>query len=339
MKIIEGISYNLRGLKMGITTPKLLFWGLLRFLMVVIITILTASLIISFQQEILTTIWSKPESVWIVWLWYLTSWIFSLVLVAVAAVISYLLSQILFSVVIMDLMSRITEQKIKGTVQEPESMPLIKLFFHLIKQEIPRTIIPISFSLLLMLGSLTPLGPVLAMLSFGIAAVFLAWDNTDLLPARQLVVFRDRFRFLTKNLLFHLGFGLPFLIPGLNILFLCFAPVGATLVHLEKPEQKNPLNKKGCGGSLRTLRLDGSGLLNTGSLTRKAKLGPSAKQRVSSTQFKRISWPLLLIRGSRHPLIFPRLTSEPLCLCFHYYSTRTNLLRKWSFPSTTHGFG
>ncbi len=78
------------------------------------------------------------------------------------------------------------------------------------------------------------MGPLLAILSSCIAAVFLAWDNTDLVPARRLVSFKDRFSFLKKNLLFHLGFGLLFLIPVANILFLSFAPVGATIYHLEK---------------------------------------------------------------------------------------------------------
>jgi CysZ protein len=37
-----------------------------------------------------------------------------------------------------------------------------------------------------------------------------------------------------KTIPFHLGFGLPFLVPILNIVFLAFAPVGATLYYLEK---------------------------------------------------------------------------------------------------------
>jgi CysZ protein len=59
-------------------------------------------------------------------------------------------------------------------------------------------------------------------------------DNTDLTPARQLVPFRERFRSLRRSLLFHLGFGLLFMIPVLNILFLSFAPVGATLYHIDQ---------------------------------------------------------------------------------------------------------
>jgi len=40
--------------------------------------------------------------------------------------------------------------------------------------------------------------------------------------------------FLRRHLGFHLGFGLWFLIPVANLLFLSFAPVGATLFHVER---------------------------------------------------------------------------------------------------------
>jgi CysZ protein len=108
-------------------------------------------------------------------------------------------------------------------------------FLFLVKQEIPRATIPVLLTLLLMIsGWLTPLGPVITVLSSATAVIFLAWDNTDLIPARRQVPFGERFRILRRNLLFHLGFGLLFLIPILNILFLAFAPVGATLYYIDK---------------------------------------------------------------------------------------------------------
>ncbi len=238
MKIIDGITYNIRGLFLGLKTPKLLFWGFVRFFMVIAITIFAAMFILSYQEVIMKSIWSQPESAWVLWLWHVLSWLLSLILVGVSAVISYLISQILFSVIIMDHMSRITEMKITGEIKEPQSMPLIMQFIYLIKQEIPRTIIPVMISLILMLGGLTPLGPVLAIISSCIAAIFLSWDNTDLLPARRLFTFKERFSFLKKNIIFHLGFGLPFLIPVLNILFLSFAPIGATIYQLDKNKQE-----------------------------------------------------------------------------------------------------
>lgn len=239
MNFIRGIKYNLRGLWVGIKTPKLLFLGFIRFAVVIFITIISSGLILAYHQEILGLIWTKPESSWIIWLWNILSWLLSMMLVGLSAVLSYLLSQILFSVLIMDYMSRITERMQTGRVNEPEHLSLLRLFSYLIKQEIPRTIIPVLLSLLLLiLGFLTPLGPLTALLTSCMAVIFLSWDNTDLLPARRLLPFRERFRLLSRTILFHLGFGLLFLVPGLNILFLSFAPVGATLYYIEEYDVK-----------------------------------------------------------------------------------------------------
>jgi len=206
---------------------------------VVLITILSATLILAYHQDILSLIWTKPVSYWILWLWYLTSWILFFCLIGLAAVISYLVSQILFSVLIMDHMSRITELIHSGHVTEVKRVSVLKLFGYLVMQEIPRTVLPVIFSILLMIvGWLTPLGPVIMLFSSGVAAIFLAWDNTDLIPARQLVPFKTRFRLLLNAIPFHLGFGLPFLIPGLNLLLLSFAPIGATLYHIDKNKEQ-----------------------------------------------------------------------------------------------------
>ena len=235
MDILTGLQYNIRGLWFGVKSGKLLFWGLVRLVVVLLITIVLASLIFVYHQGIMDLMWAKPESPWIVWLWHLLSWLVSLFLLGLAAVLSYLISQIVFSVIIMDHMSRITELKITGSVKEPKKISVWKQFAFLMRQEIPRGIVPVLLSILLMiLGWFVLLGPVMVFLSSGIAIIFLAWDNTDLVPARRLVPFKNRFRLLLKTILFHLGFGLPFLIPGLNILFLSFSPVGATLYFLEK---------------------------------------------------------------------------------------------------------
>ena len=239
MSLIKGIRYNIRGLGMGLKTPRLLLLGAIRFVVVIIITIASASLILVYHQAILDLMWNKPESNWILWLWHLLSWLLSAVLVGLSAVLSYLVSQILFSVMIMDLMSRITEASVTGKVQVPSNIPVWQQFLFLIKQEIPRATIPVLLTMLLILvGWLTPLGPVVTIISSAIAVIFLAWDNTDLIPARRLVPFGERFRELRRTLLFHLGFGLLFLIPFLNILFLSFAPVGATLYYIDQKENR-----------------------------------------------------------------------------------------------------
>ena len=239
MNLLSGIKYNLRGLGMGLKSSKLLILGLIRFFVVILITIFAAGMILVYHQEILSFMWSKPENPWVTWLWHLLSWLLSAVLVGLSAVISFLVSQILFSVLIMDMMSRITEKTVTGQIQQPVDIPLWQQFLFLVKQEIPRATVPVLLSMLLIIvGWLTPLGPVITVISSAIAVIFLAWDNTDLPPARRQIAFKERFQSLRRSLLFHLGFGLLFLIPVLNILFLSFAPVGATLYQIDKGNTK-----------------------------------------------------------------------------------------------------
>lgn len=241
MNLFSGLAYNYKGLKLGVKTPGLLFLGLVRLVVIAAITVASAGLLLGYYHEILNLIWQRPDSPWIVWLWHLVSWLAALLLVGLAAVVSFFISQLLFSVLIMDAMSRITEQKVTGRAQEAAGMPWLKYFFYLLRQEIPRAVIPVMMAFVLMLlGWLTPLAPVLTVVSSLAAVIFLAWDNTDLIPARRLEPFGRRFKFLLKNLTFHLGFGLWFLIPGLNIIFLAFAPVGATLFYLELIDGQAP---------------------------------------------------------------------------------------------------
>jgi CysZ protein len=232
--LLHGIGYNFKGLKLGIKTPSLLALGLTRLVVILLLTLAAIGLVLTKYQEITNLIWTRPESPWLVWLWYTAAWLLALLLSGISAVLAFLVAQVFFSVVIMDYMSRITERKSSGKEAAPPHLPWFSYFIYLLKQEIPRATLPVCISLIVMvLGWLTPLAPVLTILSPVLAGIFLAWDNTDLVPARRLVPFRERFGFLRGHLGFHLGFGLCFLVPGLNILLLSFAPVGATLYYVE----------------------------------------------------------------------------------------------------------
>ena len=235
MNLFSGIRYNFKGLWLGIRTPRLLLLGFLRFAVVAILSVALSAVILTKHADILALLWQQPESVWIAWAWHLASWLLSLLLVGISAVAAYLLAQLLFAVFIMDLMSRITERLITGKAAPSPNVPVSTQMGFLIRQEIPRNIIPVLLTLIIMVLSwFTPLGPVFTVVGPILAAIFLAWDNTDLIPARNLQPFGQRFKTLGKALPFHLGFGLPFLVPVLNLLFLSFAPVGATLYHLDR---------------------------------------------------------------------------------------------------------
>jgi len=235
MEFYDGIKYNIKGAVLALKTPKLLMLGMLRFFIVLCFTLILSGLVLYWHAEILSLIWKMPDSgAWIV-LWKVVSWLLSVFLAGVAMILSYLVAQLFFCVFIMDYMSRITEKIILGKEVSLGQNSWFGFFIYLVKQEIPRAVIPVIISLVIMvLGLLTPISPIVIVLSSVAAAVFLAWDNTDLVPARRMEPFNTRLGFLRRHLMFHVGFGLLFLIPGLNILFLSFAPVGATLYYLEK---------------------------------------------------------------------------------------------------------
>jgi CysZ protein len=207
-----------------------------------VLTLVLSGLVLYWHDEILNLIWKMPESGWLVYLWKAVSWILSIVLAAISMVVAYLASQLLFCVLIMDYMSRITETIVLGREAPFEPGSWFGFFVHLVKQEIPRAILPVVVMLIIMLlGLLTPAGPLIIAISSIAAAVFLAWDNTDLVPARRMIPFGTRLGFLKNNVGFHIGFGLLFLVPWLNIIFLSFAPVGATLYYIERENRGSGL--------------------------------------------------------------------------------------------------
>ncbi|MDD9304997.1 MAG: EI24 domain-containing protein [Desulfobacter sp.] len=235
MGILAGIRYNLKGVALAFKTPSLLMLGLIRFVVVLFLTLMLSGLVLYWHNEILSMIWQMPEGGWMIYLWHFVSWVLSFVLAAVAMVVSYLIAQLFFCVFIMDYMSRITERIILGKEVPIAQGSWFGFFIYLVRQEIPRAIIPVMISLvLLVLGLFTPLSIVILVASSLCAGIFLAWDNTDLVPARRMVPFSQRVAFLKENIGFHLGFGVLFLVPWLNILFLSFAPVGATLYFIDK---------------------------------------------------------------------------------------------------------
>ncbi|MBA3012808.1 MAG: EI24 domain-containing protein [Proteobacteria bacterium] len=240
MEFFSGIKYNIKGVSLALKTPSLLMLGLLRFFVVFFLTLFLSGLILYWHDEILAMIWKAPQGGWLVYVWNIAAWLLSIFLACISMLISYLIAQLFFGVFIMDYMSRITERIVLGKEISFDQGSWLHFFFYLVRQEIPRAILPVIITLFIMLAGLfTPIGPFILVLSSLAAGMFLAWDNTDLIPARRMLPLGDRIKFLKQNLSFHLGFGLLFLIPWLNILFLSFAPVGATLYFIDKENTRN----------------------------------------------------------------------------------------------------
>ncbi len=230
---LDGLKYSFKGISLASKKPKLLALGILRLVLIAAMAAMGIALALAYHDRALELVWTRPQSAWIVWLWYMVSWLFALVWAALASIASYLIAQIFFSLFIMDLMSRITEQTTGSTLPD-NNLSFGAYFGHLIRQEIPRTIIPVIVTFCIMgIGWFTFLAPMVTLIMPPVAAAFLAWESTDLVPARKLLPFSIRWAFFRRHFPAHVGFGLPFLVPVLNIVLLSFAPVGGTLLYLK----------------------------------------------------------------------------------------------------------
>jgi CysZ protein len=149
MNLFSGIMYNLRGLWLGVRTPRLLLLGFLRFAVVAMLTVVVSGLILAKHADILALLWQQPQSPWIVWIWHLASWLLTLLLMGISAVAAYLLAQVLFAVFIMDLMSRITQRLVTGTAPASPTASIPVQMGFLIRQELPRNIIPVLLTLVI----------------------------------------------------------------------------------------------------------------------------------------------------------------------------------------------
>jgi uncharacterized protein involved in cysteine biosynthesis len=81
--------------------------------------------------------------------------------------------------------------------------------------------------------------PKLLLLGFSrlVAVVALMMALAGLIVYHHTTILNLLWTLLIHNIPFHLGFGILFLIPFLNMVFLSFAPVGATLYYLDNQDE------------------------------------------------------------------------------------------------------
>ncbi|MCP4722227.1 MAG: hypothetical protein GY860_22435, partial [Desulfobacteraceae bacterium] len=143
MGFFSGIKYNINGVSLAFKTPSLLMLGLLRFFVVLFLTLFVSGMIFYWHDEILAMIWKAPQGGWLIYVWNVAAWLLSLFLASIAMVLSYLIAQLFFGVFIMDYMSRITERIVLGQEVPFDQGSWVQFFFYLIRQEIPRAILPV----------------------------------------------------------------------------------------------------------------------------------------------------------------------------------------------------
>lgn len=191
------------------------------------------SLIFSYHGEILEYLYpAKPENFFWLILFYIGQ-VFLYLGIAISMVLLLFLITNIIAAPIYDVVSVAVEKKIAP--DQFEEISLLKSLL-LIKEEIKKAlfILVITVSLLFI--------PVINVLTFPVAAFFLAWDFFDYPLARRGFSFRQRLQYASKNLFALVGFGIWLSIPFVQFFLMPLAVSGGTMLGI-KAIQSQSLKK------------------------------------------------------------------------------------------------
>jgi len=231
----EGSKFHVRGIRFGLSHPSFLILAVLPFLVTLILYIFAFYMFIHHADEVLQMVWHPQtgESSWIVgWLhWtytHIVKWIIYLIVLVIMFYTFIVLSIVLASPVY-DYVSAKYERVYYQNASKGEGTPSGKGVLTVLKEEMKKAIlmliIPIPLIFVPVVGTL---------LSFVVAAVFIAWDYTDFSLSRDSPLLRDRMRAVWRHKWSLLGFGSPLLIPFLGLVIMPFAILGATTLYFDR---------------------------------------------------------------------------------------------------------
>ena len=125
--------------------------------------------------------------------------------------------------------------RLAGLAEPPGAASPSLPFWRSMLEEAKKALFVAAIPLLLVFVPLV--GPLLAPLA---AAILLAFDFMDFSLCRDEPRFAGRLRYLARRPFLLLGFGLPLLIPVVNMIFFPFAILGASLLYLESTGRHLP---------------------------------------------------------------------------------------------------
>lgn len=240
----EGWRFHGRGIRFGFAHLPFLILSICPFFITLALYIMAFYIFIHHADGLLHMIWyAEPgESSrfvgWLYWIYiHVVKWILYLVLLVIMFYSFIVLSNILASPVydhITTKYERLYYQDAGKQQTSPSAKGLLTVMKEEVKKALLMLLIPLPLLFVPVVGTL---------LSFVVAAVFIAWDYTDFCLSRDCPLLKDRMRAVWRHKWSLLGFGSPLLIPFLGLAIMPFAILGATTLYFDRmkraPESKS----------------------------------------------------------------------------------------------------
>ncbi len=231
----EGWTFHMRGIRFGLGHLSFLALSILPFLITLALYIFAFYMFTLYAEDMLHMVWNvetgKSSTLvgWLYWTYiHVLKFILYLILLFFMFYTFLVFSNILASP-FYDYISTKYERMYYQADSPEQTASREKGILTVMKEEVKKAflmlVIPLPLFFIPVVG---------VVLSFIVAAVFIAWDYADFSLSRDCPRLKDRIKVVWQCKLILLGFGCPLLIPFFGFTILPFAILGATKLYFDR---------------------------------------------------------------------------------------------------------
>lgn len=227
----KGVLAHVRGIRFALAHKGYLLLAAVPFVLTLVLYALGFSLFAASGDKLLALLWAPGTAAdggALGALYWLYVHVAKYLLYALAFALMYFLFMVTANILaspLYDLMAGRMLRQARGRQAGPEAgLPWWRVVIEEIKKAVFIALLPVALVFVPVIGQV--LAPI-------VAALLLAFDFLDFAFCREEERFAVRLRRVAANPLPLLGFGLPLLVPVLNIVLFPFAICGATLLYLD----------------------------------------------------------------------------------------------------------
>ena len=227
----EGWRFHIRGIRFGFSNLSFLALSALPFFITLGLYLFAFYMFVLYADDMLRMVWNVEAGEsstlvgWLYWAYiHVVRYLLYLILLFVMFYTFLVFSNILASPVY----DHISTKYEKIYCPDQPATPH-RGILTVMKEELKKALLMLVVPLPLFF--IPVVGPVL---SYLVAAVFIAWDYTDFSLARDCPLLKDRIKTVWRYKAFLLGFGCPLLIPFLGLTMMPFAILGSTKLYFDR---------------------------------------------------------------------------------------------------------
>jgi CysZ protein len=231
----EGWRFHLSGIRFGLSHRSFLLLSTVPFLFTLALYVFAFYIFILYADDILRMVWyvdTGKSSALVGWLYWTYEHVVKFLLYAILLFVMFYTFIVFSNIVASPVYDHISIKYERlhcphdgqGKADSPG-----RGILTVMKEEVKKALLMLVIPLPLLF--IPVFGPVL---SFVVAAVFIAWDYADFSLSRDCPLLKDRIKTVWRCKFILLGFGCPLIIPFFGLTIMPFAILGSTKLYFDR---------------------------------------------------------------------------------------------------------